>query len=143
MSKVTSIHHINYVVKDLAVGVSYFEKMLEQAAQFEDLPSRRVKTARFLLGGVYLVLVCPQDAHSDVAKVLDERGEGLFLLSLATSNIAETKGALANQDIHLTEAGERDGLLDWKVADLRAPNALGPILQLCQSNQRTVDGSHD
>ncbi|WP_371196014.1 VOC family protein [Glaciecola sp. SC05] len=134
-----SIHHINYLVKDLTESVAYFELLLEQSAEYEHLAQRHVKTARFLLGKTYLVLVCPENEDSDVGKILAQRGEGLFLLSLATQDLSKAKGALQHKGIHFTEGSERNGLADWRVADLNAPDAFGPVLQLCQQTGRTDD----
>lgn len=130
---VTGIHHINYVVKDLAISVAYFEKLFAQEAYFEELPLRKVNTARFSLGSSYLVLVCPQTMDSEVGKILAERGEGLFLLSLSTNSLKEAQSHLAHKDIEFSSAGSRKGLHDWQVADLAAPEGLGPILQLCEA----------
>jgi methylmalonyl-CoA/ethylmalonyl-CoA epimerase len=130
---VTGIHHINYVVKDLAASVAYFEKLLAQEAYFEELPLREVNTARFSLGHSYLVLVCPQNLDSEVGKILTERGEGLFLLSLSTNNLQEAQNHFADKNIAFSAKGSRKGLHDWLVADLDAPQSLGPVLQLCET----------
>ncbi len=131
----SGVHHINYVVKDLTASVAYFAKVLSQEPTYEDLPLREVKTARFLLGQTYLVLVCPSNPDSEVGKILAQRGEGLFLLSLTTDDLAQTEKALADNGVHITPAGARKGLSSWQVADLEAPNGLGPILQICEDNK--------
>lgn len=134
-----SIHHINYLVKDLEESVAYFESLIDQSPEYEYLPQRQVKTARFLLGETYLVLVCPDKEDSDVGKILSQRGEGLFLLSLATNDLSKAKGILEHKGMHFNEGSERNGLADWLVADLNAPEAFGPVLQLCQQTDITND----
>ena len=132
MSPVNSIHHINFVVRELAPQVEYFRTLLQSEPIIEDLPNRQVKTARFCLSGVWIVLVQPLSTEGEVAQILAERGEGLFLLSLTVESLEESLDTLSKQGIHSDKKGKRQGLDNWIIQDLDCPNALGPILQLCQ-----------
>jgi methylmalonyl-CoA/ethylmalonyl-CoA epimerase len=70
MSAVQSVHHINFVVRDLEPQVEYLRSLLQCEPIFEDLPVRQVKTARFLLSGVWIVLVQPISTEGEVARIL-------------------------------------------------------------------------
>lgn len=132
MSTVNSIHHINFVVRELAPQIEYLRILLQSEPIIEDLPNRQVKTARFCLSGVWLVLVQPLSTEGEVAQILAERGEGLFLLSLNVDSLDTSLEKLSQQGINSDNKGKREGLDNWRVQDLDCPNALGPILQLCQ-----------
>lgn len=132
MSTVNSIHHINFVVRELAPQIEYLRTLLQSEPIIEDLPNRQVKTARFCLSGVWLVLVQPLSTEGEVAQILAERGEGLFLLSLNVDSLDASLEKLSQQGINSDNKGKREGLDNWRVQDLDCPNALGPILQLCQ-----------
>jgi len=132
MSTVNSIHHINFVVRELAPQIEYLRTLLQSEPIIEDLPNRKVKTARFCLSGVWLVLVQPLSTEGEVAQILAERGEGLFLLSLNVDSLDASLEKLSQQGINSDNKGKREGLDNWRVQDLDCPNALGPILQLCQ-----------
>lgn len=132
MSTVNSIHHINFVVRELAPQIEYLRILLQSEPIIEDLPNRQVKTARFCLSGVWLVLVQPLSTEGEVAQILAERGEGLFLLSLNVDSLDASLEKLSLQGINSDNKGKREGLDNWRVQDLDCPNALGPILQLCQ-----------
>jgi methylmalonyl-CoA/ethylmalonyl-CoA epimerase len=132
MPTVNSIHHINFLVRDLAPQVEYFRTLLQSDPIIEDLPTRQVKTARFLLSGVWIVLVQPTSTEGEVARILVERGEGLFLLSLNVDSLDESFEKLSKQGIYSYNKGKRQGLDNWIIQDLDCPNALGPVLQLCQ-----------
>jgi methylmalonyl-CoA/ethylmalonyl-CoA epimerase len=132
MPTVNSIHHINFLVRDLAPQVEYFRTLLQSEPIIEDLPTRQVKTARFLLSGVWIVLVQPTSTEGEVARILVERGEGLFLLSLNVDSLDESFEKLSKQGIYSDNKGKRQGLDNWIIQDLDCPNALGPVLQLCQ-----------
>jgi methylmalonyl-CoA/ethylmalonyl-CoA epimerase len=132
MSTVNSIHHINFVVRDLAPQVEYFQTLLQCEPIFDDLPARQVKTARFCLSGIWIVLVQPISSEGEVARILAERGEGLFLLSLNVDSLDQSIENLSQQSIYPDNRGKRKGLENWLVQDLDCPSALGPVLQLCQ-----------
>lgn len=132
MPTVNSIHHINFVVRELAPQIEYLRTLLQSEPIIEDLPNRQVKTARFCLSGVWLVLVQPLSTEGEVAQILAERGEGLFLLSLNVDSLDASLEKLSLQGINSDNKGKREGLDNWRVQDLDCPNALGPILQLCQ-----------
>jgi len=132
MSKVNSIHHINFVVKELDPQVNYLQTLLQCEPIIEDLPGRQVKTARFCLSGIWIVLVQPVSEEGEVARILAERGEGLFLLSLNVDSIEESIEQLSQQGIKADNKGKRLGLDNWMIQDLDGPSALGPVLQLCQ-----------
>jgi methylmalonyl-CoA/ethylmalonyl-CoA epimerase len=132
MPTVNSIHHINFVVRELAPQIEYLRTLLQSEPIIEDLPNRQVKTARFCLSGVWLVLVQPLSTEGEVAQILAERGEGLFLLSLNVDSLDASLEKLSQQGINSDNKGKREGLDNWRVQDLDCPNALGLILQLCQ-----------
>ena len=128
---ITGIHHINFLVKHLDENTRYLERLLDQRAHIDALPDRGVTTARFTLDHAHIVLVCPTSEEGEPARILRERGEGLFLLSLAANSIDETLDYLESQAI-TPSSPRRDGLLNWSVIDLAAPSGLGPVLQICE-----------
>ena len=132
MSTVNAIHHINFVVRELAPQVEYLRALLQCEPIIEDLPKRYVKSARFLLSGVWIVLVQPTSSEGEVAQILVERGEGLFLLSLSVDSLEDSIEKLSQQGLYSDDKGKRQGLDNWSVQDLDCPKALGPVLQLCQ-----------
>jgi len=141
MSDNLAVHHINYVVKNLAASVNYLSALLNQQPVYESLPLRGVDTARFELNGVWLVLVQPLSEQGEVANILKQRGEGLFLLSLATQSLDETLIQLEKKGINGSNKGPRQGLLNWLVHDLEIPSDLGPVLQLCEETEHFKNNS--
>ena len=57
---VRKIHHINFIVRDLAAAVPVYERILGQPVTRRDhLSDRGVDIARFELGDTWLILVQP------------------------------------------------------------------------------------
>jgi methylmalonyl-CoA/ethylmalonyl-CoA epimerase len=101
----TSIHHINFIVRDLDEACSRFESELGlEAFEVVDHVTRGARVARSRLGDSWLVLVAPYDPDSVPGRHLEEHGEGFFLLSLGVDALEDP----------------RAGILDWRVKDVAA-----------------------
>lgn len=129
---ISHIHHINFVVYNIDQAVTYFSQLLGQEPIIEDLPQRKVNTARYKIGDAWLVLVQPISSTGVVADILARKGEGIFLLSFATQSIDEVLEQLA-----LDDAEKRDGLDGWSICDLSPMEQFGAILQLTQAERLT------
>lgn len=87
MSHIQSIHYINYLVKDLEKSVPYFTNLFNTRPIVETISGREVKTARFVIGDAWFVLVQPLSDIGEVASILAQRDEGLFLLSFTVDSL--------------------------------------------------------
>jgi len=125
---ITHIHHLNFVVNDLDVSIAYFSKLLATVPTLETLPERKVKTARYQVGQTYLVLVEPTTTNGVVAEILQNKGEGIFLLSFATESIDE-----ALLRLEIAYKNKRSGLDGWSISDLSPCEEFGAILQLTEA----------
>jgi hypothetical protein len=60
------VHHINFLVADLDTAILRYKDLFDiEAMTIESLPERGVRTARFKLSGVWIVLVQPVDEQSE------------------------------------------------------------------------------
>jgi methylmalonyl-CoA/ethylmalonyl-CoA epimerase len=126
----TRVHHVNFIVRDLESACRNFEQRLG-IAPFEtvDHAPRGAHVARSKVGETWLVLVCPYDADSVPGRFLAKHGEGFFLLSLGTTDLAGELGRLTASGVE-TAGVIRDGILDWCVADVGELN--GALFQLTE-----------
>lgn len=112
----SSIHHVNFVVRDLDEARTRFEQQLGlEPFEVVDHVTRGARVARSRIGNSWLVLVAPYDPESIPGRHLAEHGEGFFLLSLGVD-------ALENP---------RAGILDWRVEDVAAIH--GALFQFTES----------
>lgn len=127
----TRVHHLNFIVHDLERAAAGFERMLG-TAPFEtvDHAPRGAKVARTRLGDSWLVLVAPYDPDSAPGRFLAEHGEGFFLLSVETADLDAELARLADAGIETADRAPRDGILDWRVADIG--EICGAVLQFTQ-----------
>ncbi len=109
----THVHHVNLLVRDLQTAKQQYASLFDVDFIDESLPSRGVVTARFLAGDTWIVLVQPVGEGAPM-RLLQEKGEGLFLLSLGVQQEAHTSPSLTPM---------RTGLSSWQVADVD-PNCI-------------------
>jgi methylmalonyl-CoA/ethylmalonyl-CoA epimerase len=129
------IHHINFLVTDLETAVERYKDLFDlESVQIESLPNRGVRTARFDLNGVWIVLVQPVDDDSERMRNLREHGEGQYLVSFAVYDLDAATDELTAKGAIDESATSRTGLQGWRVIDLEPDALFGALLQLTQDN---------
>jgi len=129
---ITGVHHITLLVRDLEKAVSQWRQQLAvEEVLFDELPGRGVKTARFKAGDTWLVLVQPV-SEGEPRRVLEERGEGLFLLSLGVDSLQAATDQVVRGGGAMTANDPRSGLENWLVKDVSPDTLSGALVQLCE-----------
>ena len=127
------VHHINFLVADLDAAILRYKDLFDiDAMTIESLPERGVRTARFELSGVWIVLVQPVDEQSEPMRHLREHGEGLYLVSFAVENLDSAIENLAAKSAINKATKSREGLKGWRVIDLEPDAVFGALIQLTQ-----------
>lgn len=132
------IHHLTFVVHDLEESIRRYQVDLDvESLDREALPARGVRTARFCVGGVWIVLAQPT-AEGAPMQHLREHGEGLLLVSYGVSNLDEALAMLDHKGI--TRAGPpRTGVSGWRVVDIATTATPGITTQLCQNGPMNLN----
>ena len=129
---ITGVHHITLLVCDLEKALSQWRQQLAvEEVLFDELPGRGVKTARFKAGDVWLVLVQPI-AEGEPRRMLEERGEGVFLLSLGVDSLKAATDQVVLGGGAMTANEPRTGLDNWLVNDVSPDTLSGALVQLCE-----------
>ena len=134
---INQLHHLNYLVKDLNESTRYFSAILQQEPVVERLLKREVITARYDLSGTYFILVQPTSEQGVVAQTLAEKGEGLFLLSLAVDELQTAIDDLKTREISADLSSRRQGLDGWDICDLQSISDSRTTIQLCATNSKS------
>ena len=128
--KATRIDHVAVVVKDLEAAVATYQYNFDlEKAGGGEVPSLGIHNAFLQIGGARIELVTPTSATGPVAEFLEQRGEGMYLLSLEVEDLDE---AVA----HLEAAGARvrvaEGSTGQRLAFVSPKSAHGVLLQLLE-----------
>ena len=89
---VKGVYGINIAVSDLEKAVAKFQSILGVEPAYlrdEDFAFPNLTGAQFVLSGFVLNIIASRKADTSIAKFVEKRGDGVFLLSLAVDNIEE------------------------------------------------------
>ena len=137
MVKAEKIDHICIAVKDLAQARKVYEDRLglELAVEYV-AESEKIKVARYYIGEVAFELMESTSPDGDVAKFIEHRGEGVFLISY---RVADVEAALA--EYHAK--GEKT--IDQKPRELSGNRYafIHPPREFCGVLTEILDGEYD
>jgi len=126
------IDHLGIAVRSLEETIPVYEKALGIRCEHrEEVPSQKVRTAFFDVGGVHLELLEPTAPDSPIAKFLADRGEGLHHLAFRTDDIVAQLAQAAAGGVRLINEKPVDGAGGTLVAFLHPKSTHGVLTELC------------
>ena len=126
------VDHIGILVGNLDEAIKLYKDCFgAEVDKIETLPERGVKAAILSLGqGANLELLEPL-AGSNMAKVLEKRGEGLHHITFEVDNVDKELSRLSERGIELVDKKSRPGL-EGMVAFIHPKSLRGVLVELCQ-----------
>ncbi len=126
------IDHIGIAVKSLDEAVKFYENALGlKCEKIEEVPSQKVKTAFFDIGGVHLELLEPTAEDSPIAKFLQRNGEGVHHIAYYTDDIATQLKKAKEAGCKLINEEPVPGAGGKKVAFLHPKSTHGVLTEFC------------
>jgi methylmalonyl-CoA/ethylmalonyl-CoA epimerase len=126
------IDHLGIAVRSLDETVPVYEKALGLRCECrEEVPSQKVRTAFFVVGGVHLELLEPTASESPIAKFLADRGEGIHHIAFRTDDITGQLAQAAGAGVRLINEKPFDGAAGKLVAFLHPKSTHGVLTELC------------
>ena len=131
---IKQIDHLGIAVRSLDETVPVYEKALGLRCEHrEEVPSQKVRTAFFDVGGVHLELLEPTAPESPIAKFLADRGEGIHHIAFRTDDITGRLAQAAGAGVRLINEKPFDGAAGKLVAFLHPKSTHGVLTELCAS----------
>ena len=128
--KATRIDHIAVVVKDLEAAVATYQHNFDlEKAGGGEVPSLGIHNAFLQIGGASIELVTPTSATGSVAEFLEQRGEGMYLLSLEVEDLDEAVAHLQDTGVRVRVA---EGSTGQRLAFVSPKSTHGVLLQLLE-----------
>lgn len=127
------VEHIGIAVKDLAVSVPLFEKLMNSICyKIESVASEQVKTAFLKTGETKIELVQSLTNDGVISKFIEKKGEGLHHIAFEVEDIrAEMKRLKAEGFVLLSEE-PKSGADNKLVCFLHPKNTNGVLIEICQ-----------
>ncbi len=125
--------HIGIAVKDLAISIPLFEKLLNSVCyKTETVEGEKVNTAFFQKGETKIELLESTDPNGVIAKFIERKGEGMHHIAFEVTDIkAEMKRLQAEGFILLNEE-PKTGADNKLVCFLHPKGTNGVLIELCQ-----------
>ncbi len=128
------IDHLGIAVRSIEDSVPYYEKVLGLTCErIEEVPSQKVRTAFFEVGGVHLELLEPTAPDSPIAKFLETKGEGIHHIAFRSSDITGQLAQAKEEGVRLIHEVPIEGAGDKLVAFLHPKSTQGVLTEFCQS----------
>ena len=129
---INHIDHVGIAVRSLDETVPVYEKAMGLRCEHrEEVPSQKVRTAFFDVGGVHLELLEPTSPESPIAKFLADRGEGIHHIAFRTDDIASQLAQAAGAGLRLIHEKPFEGAAGKLVAFLHPKSTHGVLTELC------------
>ncbi len=131
---IKQIDHLGIAVRSLDETIPVYERALGLRCEHrEEVPSQKVRTAFFDVGGVHLELLEPTAPDSPVAKFLAERGEGIHHLAFRSDDIVGQLAQAAGAGVRLINDKPVEGAAGKLVAFLHPKSTHGVLTEICAS----------
>jgi methylmalonyl-CoA/ethylmalonyl-CoA epimerase len=126
--------HIGIAVKDLAISIPLFEKLLNsQCYKTEQVESENVNTAFFKKGETKIELLESTNSNGVIAKFIEKKGEGLHHIAFEVADIYAEMERLKNEGFVLLNETPKEGADNKLVCFLHPKSTNGVLIELCQS----------
>ena len=126
------VDHIGILVGNLDEALKLYEDCFgAEVDRLETVPEQGVKAAVLSLGqGAHLELLEPLPG-SNMAKVLEKRGEGLHHITFEVDDVEQELSRLSERGVELIDKKSRPGL-EGMVAFIHPKSVRGVLVELCQ-----------
>jgi len=128
--------HIGIAVKELAVSVPLFEKLLNSTCyKTEQVASEKVNTAFFKKGDTKIELLESTEAGGVIAKFIEKKGEGLHHIAFEVADIYAEMERLKSEGFVLLNETPKDGADNKLVCFLHPKGTNGVLVELCMEKK--------
>ncbi len=126
--RIEKIDHICFAVKNLEETKKIYKDHFDLLPACEYIAeSEKIKVARYYIGEVAVEFMETTSPDGEVAKFIDSRGEGAFLISYKVDNLEKSMLELKEKNVKLIDDKPRE-LFGTRYAFVHHPNKLHGVL---------------
>jgi methylmalonyl-CoA/ethylmalonyl-CoA epimerase len=128
-----NVEHIGIAVKELAISIPLFEKLLNTACyKTETVETENVNTAFFKKGETKIELLESSTADGVIAKYIERKGEGIHHIAFEVADIYAEMERLKNEGFIILNEQPKSGADNKLVCFLHPKGTNGVLVELCQ-----------
>ena len=126
--KLEKIDHICFAVKDLEETKKVYQEDFGLTPNYEYVAeSEKIKVARYYIGDVAVECMESTAPDGQVAKFIESKGEGVFLISYKVDDLSKAMDELKGKGIQLIDSKPRE-LFGNRYAFVHHPKKLNGVL---------------
>jgi methylmalonyl-CoA/ethylmalonyl-CoA epimerase len=126
--KIEKIDHICFAVKDLEETKRVYKEDFGLTPTYEYVAeSEKIKVARYLIGEVAVEFMESTAPDGEVAKFINSRGEGAYLIAYKVDDLSKAMEELKGKKVKLIDHQPRE-LFGTRYAFVHHPNKLHGVL---------------
>jgi len=130
------VEHIGIAVKNLAISVPLFEKLLNsQCYKQEEVESEKVTTAFLKQGETKVELLESMAPNGVIAKFIEKNGEGLHHIAFEVADIEKEMERLKKEGFVLLNGKPKEGADNKIVCFLHPKSTNGVLIELCMEKK--------
>ena len=130
------IEHIGFAVKELAVSVPLFEKLLNSKCYKKEIvDSEQVNTAFFQQGETKVELLESSTSDGLIAKFIEKKGEGMHHIAFEVEDIEAEMKRLKGEGFILLNETPKPGADNKLVCFLHPKGTNGVLIELCMERK--------
>ena len=127
------IEHIGIAVKDLAVSIPLFEKLLNTPCyKTEPVESEKVVTAFFRPGETKIELLQSTSEDGVISKFIQAKGEGIHHIAFSVADIEAEMSRLKEAGFRLLNEKPKPGADNKLVCFIHPKDCNGVLVEICQ-----------
>jgi methylmalonyl-CoA/ethylmalonyl-CoA epimerase len=124
--------HIGIAVKDLAISIPLFEKLLNsQCYKTELVETEKVNTAFFKAGDTKVELLESSETDGVIAKFIEKKGEGLHHIAFEVQDIYAEMERCKKEGFILLNETPKAGADNKLICFLHPKSTGGVLVELC------------
>jgi methylmalonyl-CoA/ethylmalonyl-CoA epimerase len=131
------VEHIGIAVKNLAVSIPLFEKLLNTSCyKTEVVENEKVNTAFFFQNGTKIELLESIDPAGVIARFIEKKGEGLHHIAFEVADIELEMARLKKEGFELLSEKAKPGADNKMICFLHPKCTNGLLVELCMERKK-------
>jgi methylmalonyl-CoA/ethylmalonyl-CoA epimerase len=99
------LDHLVFLTRDIDGAISHWQQMLDLHTRVEHTEHGVAQAFFTLPDGAFIELVAPTDGESTVSQLIDEKGEGFYVLAMQVADMTSAQEQLKAQGATLVGEG--------------------------------------